>query len=61
MALRNLANQRQILGVQDARGRRGKCSAQPKLVHNMMDSARGLTVRVFECQCGERTWTKDQE
>jgi hypothetical protein len=37
------------------------CGAQPKLVHKMMDSLRGLTVRMFECQCGERTWTEDKE
>ncbi|MET4631024.1 hypothetical protein ABIB83_008084 [Bradyrhizobium sp. I1.8.5] len=48
-------------GSKTREDRRCKCGAQPKLVHNMMDSLRGLTVRVFECQCGERTWTEDRE
>lgn len=35
-------------GFKTREDRRCKCGAQPKLVHNMMDSLRGLTVRVFE-------------
>jgi hypothetical protein len=38
-----------------------KCGAQPALKHTMMDPRRGFTVRVFECRCGERTWTEDKE
>jgi len=41
--------------------RRCKCGAQPRLAHKMMDPRRGLTIRVFECQCGDRTWTEDSE
>lgn len=41
--------------------RRCKCGAQPRMVHAMLDSLRGLTVRTFECQCGERSWTEDRE
>ena len=40
---------------------RCKCGAQPKLAHRMMDPRRGLIVRMFECSCGERTWTEDKE
>jgi hypothetical protein len=40
---------------------RCKCGAQPKLAYQMMDSTRGLTVRMFRCQCGERGWTEDRE
>ena len=39
--------------------RRCKCGAQPRLIHKMMDPKRGLTVRMFECRCGERSWTED--
>jgi hypothetical protein len=38
---------------------RCKCGSQPKLAYQMMDSARGLTVRMFKCQCGEQSWTED--
>ena len=31
------------------------------LAYQMMDSTRGLTVRMFKCWCGERTWTEDRE
>ena len=41
--------------------RRCRCDAQPKLVFKMMDPRRGLTVRMFECNCGNRTWTEDSE
>jgi hypothetical protein len=33
----------------------------PKLIHKIMDPRRGLTVRMFQCRCGERKWTEDQE
>lgn len=38
-----------------------KCGAQPRLVGKMLDTQRGRTVRMFECQCGERRWTEDKE
>ena len=41
--------------------RRCGCNAQPKLVYKMMDPRRGLTVRMFECNCGNKTWTEDSE
>jgi len=41
--------------------RRCSCGAQPRLVRKMMDPLRGLTVRVFECQCGGSSWTEDKE
>jgi hypothetical protein len=37
------------------------CGAQPKLVRKLLDPRRGLTVRIFECQCGERGWTEDKQ
>jgi hypothetical protein len=40
---------------------RCKCGAQPRPVRKMMDPVRGLTVRMFECQCGERSWTEDKD
>ena len=36
-----------------------KCVAQPKLIGRMLDPRSGHTVRVFECECGEQTWTDD--
>ena len=35
--------------------RRCKCDALPKLVHKKMDPRRGLIVRMFECNCGNKT------
>jgi hypothetical protein len=40
---------------------RCKCGAQPRLIHKRMDPRRGLTVRMFQCQCGERSWTEGKE
>jgi hypothetical protein len=34
-----------------------KCAAWQRLVHSFLDSARGKTVRVYEChRCGEHIW-----
>jgi hypothetical protein len=41
--------------------RRCECGAQPRLAYQLMDSRRGLTVRIFQCQCGNRTWTEGRE
>jgi hypothetical protein len=41
--------------------RRCKCGALPQVVRKMMDPARGITVRMFECQCGDRRWTEDKD
>jgi hypothetical protein len=35
-----------------------RCDAQPVLVHQMLDSRNGKTVRMFECKCGEKTWSE---
>ena len=40
---------------------RCRCGAQPKLVRKMLDPQRGATVRMFECQCGERSWVESRE
>jgi hypothetical protein len=31
-------------------------SSQPRLLIAILDSRKGKTVRVFECQCGEVVW-----
>jgi len=49
-----------FLGSKTREEQRCKCGAQPKLVHKTMDPKRGLTVRMFECLCGERMWTEDK-
>ena len=38
-----------------------KCGAQPMIVRKMMDPKTGKTVRMFECQCGARSWTEAKE
>jgi hypothetical protein len=38
-----------------------RCHSQPAFMFSMLDSARGRTVRMFECQCGEQIWTADSE
>jgi hypothetical protein len=48
-------------GTETREERRCRCGAQPKLSHRMLDSRRGLTIRMFKCTCGERTWTEDRE
>ena len=36
-----------------------RCSAEPKMVGTMLDLNKGRTIRMFKCQCGERTWIAD--
>ncbi len=48
-------------GLKTQEDRRCSCGALPRLKHKMLDPRHGLTVRVFECECGERTWTEDKE
>jgi hypothetical protein len=36
-----------------------KCRKQTKLVTSMLDSLSGKTVRIFECDCGDKTWITD--
>jgi hypothetical protein len=38
-----------------------KCGAQPMMVRKMMDPKTGKTVRMFECQCGARSWSEAKE
>ena len=39
----------------------GTCGEKPALVRSMLDSLSGRTVRMFKCQCGEKTWTEDKD
>jgi len=32
------------------------CGSEPHLLIAILDSRKGKTVRVFECQCGELIW-----
>jgi hypothetical protein len=57
----NYFSSEKFKGAKAHEDRRCKCGAQPKLCHKMMDPARELTVRVFECKCGERTSTEDSD
>lgn len=38
-----------------------KCGAHPRIVRKMMNPKTGKTVRMFECQCGTRSWTEAKE
>ena len=38
-----------------------KCGAQPIIVRKMMEPKTGKTVRMFECQCGTRSWSETKE
>lgn len=39
---------------------RCRCGAQPKLIRRIMDPRNGVTVRIFECPCGQRSWSEDK-
>jgi formate dehydrogenase maturation protein FdhE len=32
------------------------CASRPRLIISIVDSRKGKTVRVFECECGEIVW-----
>jgi DNA-directed RNA polymerase subunit RPC12/RpoP len=34
-----------------------KCGKEPKFLGAMLDSAKGRNIRMYECQCGSKTWT----
>jgi hypothetical protein len=42
----------------DTRHSRPRCDATPGLVRQMLDSRTGMTVRMFECKCGEHSWSE---
>jgi len=48
-------------GSKTTEERRCRCGAQFVLARKMMDPTRGLTVRMYECQCGERSWSEGRE
>jgi len=39
-------------------GRCMKCDAQFYLVRRILDPLTGKTIRMFECKCGNRTWSE---
>ena len=41
---------------QDKARRCPTCPEVPRLAHQFLDPRNGKTVRLFECQCGERIW-----
>jgi hypothetical protein len=42
--------------VQEVQRRCPTCAAAPRLTHSMLDARNGKTVRLYECECGERIW-----
>jgi predicted SprT family Zn-dependent metalloprotease len=57
----NLVSSDKLSGLKSREELRCRCGAQPTLVRKMMDPQNGKTVRMFECQCGERLWTEHKE
>lgn len=57
----NYFSSEKLSGPETPDERRCRCGAQPKVVRKIMDSTRGLTVRMFECQCGERSWSEHKD
>jgi hypothetical protein len=42
--------------TQDHGPRCPTCAAFPRLAQSLLDPIKGRTVRLFQCQCGERIW-----
>jgi hypothetical protein len=40
---------------------RCRCGAQARLIRKIMDPRNGLTVRIFECRCGQHSWTEEKQ
>ena len=57
----NYFSKDKFTGLKTREDARCKCGAQPKLAYKMMDPTRGVTVRMFRCVCGDRSWTEDSE
>ncbi len=38
-----------------------RCGGRAKRIRTMLDSAKGLTVRTFRCECGEEIWFTDRD
>jgi hypothetical protein len=36
------------------------CGEKPKLLHKILNPQNGRTTRMFECGCGEKTWSEDK-
>ncbi len=34
----------------------GRCGATPRLAHKILSVRTGGTLRMYKCECGERTW-----
>jgi len=46
----------QLLGARCER-----CGAQSKLILSMLDARKGQSIRIYECRCGQQTWTTNSE
>lgn len=42
--------------MQDTRRRCPACTAFVRLSHTFLDTNKGKSVHLYECQCGERIW-----
>ena len=38
-----------------------RCGVQPTLISKYLDTRRSVTIRMFECVCGEHSWSEDRE
>ena len=54
-----MADEKEQLPTQQAQDQRPRCSACaafPRLAQTILDTRTGKTVRLYQCQCGERIW-----
>lgn len=42
--------------TQDQQPRCPACAAFPRLTQSVLDTRKGKTVRLYQCQCGELMW-----
>jgi hypothetical protein len=42
--------------TQETRPRCAACAAFPRLAYSFLNPTRGKTIRLYECDCGERIW-----
>jgi hypothetical protein len=50
--------QNELLQIADNNRGCPRCGARPRLLRQMLDSCTGKTVRMYECKCGEHSWSE---
>jgi hypothetical protein len=57
----NLVSRDMLSGTEVREAPRCECGAQPIIVRKVLDPRTGKTIRMFECDCGGRSWTETKE